>query len=416
MTEIRPFYGLRPLPEYASEIAALPYDVMDTEEARAILSKHPLSFLRVTKSEATMTECVDPHSKAVYKMAKVNLDRYITDGQMKKDTSLCYYIYRQQMGQHIQIGLVAGASVDEYRKNIIKKHELTRVDKEQDRVNHIMATEAQTGAVFLTYKGKGEINSYILSLMADKKPEYDFTTEDGVQHTLYVVDNLMEIAELTRLFEDVPVLYIADGHHRSAAAMRVADEMSKSPKKGSNEEYNLFLAVIFPDNMMQIMDYNRLVKDLNGLSVEEFLQKVEEKFEMTEIEGNPKPEAAHQFSMYLTGKWHRLTAKEGTFAADDEIESLDVSILQNNLLAPVLGIEDPRTDERINFMGGIRGLDALADKVDKGYFSVAFAMYPTSMEELIKVADAGKIMPPKSTWFEPKLRDAMVVHLIGEDE
>ena len=225
-----------------------------------------------------------------------------------------------------------------------------------------------------------------------------------------------EIAELTRLFEDVPVMYIADGHHRSAAAMRVADELGKTPRHGSNEEYNTFLAVIFPDNMMQIMDYNRLVKDLNGLSMEEFLSRVGEKFEISELENGPKPEARHQFSMYLTGKWRRLTAKEGTFAADDVIGSLDVSILQDNLLAPILGIKDPRTDERINFMGGIRGLDALAAKVDAGAYSVAFAMYPTSMEELIKVADAGKIMPPKSTWFEPKLRDAMVVHLIGEDE
>ena len=416
MTQIRPFCGLRPVPEYAAEIAALPYDVMDTEEARQILNKNPLSFLRVTKSEATMSDCIDPHSQAVYKMAKTNLDRYLSDGQMKKDTTPCYYIYRQQMGQHIQIGLVAAASVEEYRENIIKKHELTRHDKEQDRVNHILATEAQTGAVFLTYKGKPEINTYVLSLMGAKKPVYDFTSEDGVQHTLYVVENLMEIAELTRLFEDEPVMYIADGHHRSAAAMRVADELGKTPRHGSNEEYNTFLAVIFPDNMMQIMDYNRLVKDLNGLSMEEFLSRVGEKFEISELENGPKPEARHQFSMYLTGKWRRLTAKEGTFAADDVIGSLDVSILQDNLLAPILGIKDPRTDERINFMGGIRGLDALAAKVDAGAYSVAFAMYPTSMEELIKVADAGKIMPPKSTWFEPKLRDAMVVHLIGEDE
>lgn len=416
MTQIRPFCGLRPVPEYAAEIAALPYDVMDTAEARQVLSKDPLSFLRVTKSEATMSDCIDPHSQAVYKMAKTNLDRYLTEGQMQKDTTPCYYIYRQQMGQHIQIGLVAAASVEEYRENIIKKHELTRRDKEQDRVNHILATEAQTGAVFLTYKGKPEINTYILGLMSERKPVYDFKSEDGVQHTLYVVDNLMEIAELTRLFEDVPALYIADGHHRSAAAMRVADALSKNPEHSPNEEYNTFLAVIFPDSMMQIMAYNRLVQDLNGLSVEEFLQKVAEKFDITEIEQNPKPQERHQFSMYLTGKWRRLTAKAEAFAADDVIEALDVAILQNNLLGPILGIQDPRTDERIDFMGGIRGLDALAAKVDKGYCSVAFAMYPTSMEELIKVADAGKIMPPKSTWFEPKLRDAMVVHLIGEDE
>ncbi len=417
MTEIRPFCGLRPVPEYAAKIASLPYDVMDTEEARVILNKNPLSFLRVTKSEATMPDDTKPHSQAVYKMAKANLRRYISDGQMKQDNTPCYYIYRQQMGEHIQIGLVVGASLEEYRANIIKKHELTRHDKEQDRVNHILATEAQTGAVFLTYRGKNEINSYILGLMGSQKPAYTFASEDGVRHTLYVVDNLMEITELTRLFAEVPTLYIADGHHRSAAALRAAAELSKSAHHdGDNEEYKTFLAVIFPDSMMKIMDYNRLVKDLNGLSVEEFLQKVGEKFEISEIKNNPRPEARHQFSMYLTGKWRLLTAKEGSFDADDEIGALDVSILQNNLLAPVLNIRDPRSDERINFMGGIRGLEALAAKVDAGAYSVAFAMYPTSMEELLRVADAGEIMPPKSTWFEPKLRDAMVVHLIRGDE
>ena len=416
MAEIRPFRALRPIPELICKIAELPYDVMNQKEARDMLRQNPLSFLQVTRSDAALPESIAEDDPQVYEKARENLETYISRGEMIQDSTPCYYIYRQQMGPYIQIGLVAAASVEEYRENIIKKHELTRHDKEQDRVNHILATEAQTGAVFLTYKGKPEINTYVLSLMGAKKPVYDFTSEDGVQHTLYVVENLMEIAELTRLFEDVPVMYIADGHHRSAAAMRVADELGKTPRHGSNEEYNTFLAVIFPDNMMQIMDYNRLVKDLNGLSMEEFLSRVGEKFEISELENGPKPEARHQFSMYLTGKWRRLTAKEGTFAADDVIGSLDVSILQDNLLAPILGIKDPRTDERINFMGGIRGLDALAAKVDAGAYSVAFAMYPTSMEELIKVADAGKIMPPKSTWFEPKLRDAMVVHLIGEDE
>mgnify|MGYP000781440643 CR=1 FL=1 len=327
MTQIRPFCGLRPVPEYAAEIAALPYDVMDTEEARQILNKNPLSFLRVTKSEATMSDCIDPHSQAVYKMAKTNLDRYLSDGQMKKDTTPCYYIYRQQMGQHIQIGLVAAASVEEYRENIIKKHELTRHDKEQDRVNHILATEAQTGAVFLTYKGKPEINTYVLSLMGSKKPVYDFTSEDGVQHTLYVVENLMEIAELTRLFEDVPVMYIADGHHRSAAAALVGAEKARqnAAHKG-DEEYNYFMAVCFPANQLTIIDYNRVVKDLNGLSEEEFLAKLEKNFVVEEKGADIyKPVALHNFSLYLAGKWYSLTAKQGTYNDNDPIGVLAVS-------------------------------------------------------------------------------------------
>ena len=412
MTQIRPFCGLRPVPEYAAEIAALPYDVMDTEEARQILNKNPLSFLRVTKSEATMSECIDPHSQAVYKMAKANLDRYLTDGQMKKDTTPCYYIYRQQMGQHIQIGLVAAASVEEYRENIIKKHELTRHDKEQDRVNHILATEAQTGAVFLTYKGKPEINTYILSLMGAKKPVYDFTSEDGVQHTLYVVDNLMEIAELTRLFEDVPALYIADGHHRSAAAALVGAEKARqnAAHKG-DEEYNYFMAVCFPANQLTIIDYNRVVKDLNGLSEEEFLAKLEKNFVVEEKGADIyKPAALHNFSLYLAGKWYSLTAKQGTYNDNDPIGVLDVTISSNLILDEILGIKDLRSDKRIDFVGGIRGLGELQRRVDSGEMKVALALYPVTMKQLMDIADTGNIMPPKTTWFEPKLRSGLVIH------
>ena len=391
MTQIRPFCGLRPVPEYAAEIAALPYDVMDTEEARQILNKNPLSFLRVTKSEATMSDCIDPHSQAVYKMAKTNLDRYLSDGQMKKDTTPCYYIYRQQMGQHIQIGLVAAASVEEYRENIIKKHELTRHDKEQDRVNHILATEAQTGAVFLTYKGKPEINTYVLSLMGAKKPVYDFTSEDGVQHTLYVVENLMEIAELTRLFEDVPVMYIADGHHRSAAAALVGAEKARqnAAHKG-DEEYNYFMAVCFPANQLTIIDYNRVVKDLNGLSEEEFLAKLEKNFVVEEKGADIyKPVALHNFSLYLAGKWYSLTAKQGTYNDNDPIGVLDVTISSNLILDEILGIKDLRSDKRIDFVGGIRGLGELQRRVDSGEMKVALALYPVTMKQLMDIADTG---------------------------
>ncbi|MDD4320573.1 MAG: DUF1015 family protein [Acidaminococcaceae bacterium] len=414
MSNIRPFKGLRALPELVKEISALPYDVMNTEEARAILKENPLSFLSVTKSEATMAEGVDEHSQAVYERAKDNLAKYIANGQMKQDATPCYYIYRQQMGASIQIGLVAAASVEEYRDNIIKKHELTRTDKEQDRVNHIMTTRAQTGCVFLAYKNRGEIDALLIKYMSNHKPVYDFVADDGIKHTLYVVSEPLKIAEITELFAQVPCMYIADGHHRSAAALRVADALSKRPEQSGKEEYNSFLSVIFPDNMLHILDYNRLVKDLNGFTISEFMSRLEEKFIITETVQNPKPQKRHNFGMYIAGKWYVLEAKEETFAADNPIASLDVSVLQENLLCPVLDIKDPRTDSRIGFVGGIRGLKELEKKVNNGEYSVAFAMYPTSMEELMTVADQGLIMPPKSTWFEPKLRDAMVVHLIGD--
>ena len=413
MTQIRPFCGLRPVPEYAAEIAALPYDVMDTEEARQILNKNPLSFLRVTKSEATMSDCIDPHSQAVYKMAKTNLDRYLSDGQMKKDTTPCYYIYRQQMGQHIQIGLVAAASVEEYRENIIKKHELTRHDKEQDRVNHILATEAQTGAVFLTYKGKPEINTYVLSLMGAKKPVYDFIAPgDGFGHTFWIIDKQEDIDAITKEFAKMPALYIADGHHRSAAAALVGAEKAKqNVNHTGNEEYNYFMAVCFPANQLTIIDYNRVVKDLNGLTPEQFLTAVSKNFTVEE-KGTEiyKPAGLHNFSLYLDGKWYSLTAKPGTYNDNDPIGVLDVTISSNLILDEVLGIKDLRSDKRIDFVGGIRGLGELKKRVDSGEMKVALALYPVSMKQLMDIADTGNIMPPKTTWFEPKLRSGLVIH------
>ena len=414
MSNIRPFKGLRALPELVKAIAALPYDVMDTEEARAILKDNPLSFLSVTKSEATMPKGVDDHSSAVYEQAKENLDKYIARGQMKQDLTPCYYIYRQQMGSAIQIGLVAAASIQEYKENIIKKHELTRVDKEQDRINHIMTTRAQTGCVFLAYKNRGEIDALLIKYMSNHTPAYDFVADDEIKHTLYVVSEPLKIAEITKLFAQVPCLYIADGHHRSEAALKVAEELSKRPGQSGTEEYNSFLAVIFPDNMLHILDYNRLVKDLNGLTVSEFMSAVEKKFIVTKTVQNPKPQKRHTFGMYIVGHWYTLEARPETYIAEDPIAALDVSILQENLLQPVLGINDPRIDNRIDFVGGIRGLQALEKKVNNGEYVVGFAMYPTSMGELMTVADQGLIMPPKSTWFEPKLRDAMVIHLIGD--
>lgn len=416
MAKIKPFRALRPLVAFADKIVELPYDVMDTAEARAILKENPLSFIRVTKAEATLPEDIPEHDPRIYAKAKENLDKYITDKQMQQDKTPCYYIYRQQMGAAIQIGLMACASVQEYKAGSIKKHELTRTDKEQDRVKHIMATKAQTGTVFLAYKSKGLVNALLLEYMSNHQPTYDITCQDGVRHTLYVVKEPLTVAEITKLFEQVECMYIADGHHRSAAALKVAEELSKRPGQTGEEEYNYFLATIFPENMLHIMDYNRLVKDLNGLTTKQFLQKLQDKFVVIKTEHDPKPQAVHTFGMYLEEQWYTLTAKPESFAAKDPIASLDVSILQNNLLAPLLGIGDPRTDKRINFVGGIRGLAELEKKVNSGAYKVAFALYPTSMQQLTAVADAGLIMPPKSTWFEPKLRDAMTVHLIGDEQ
>ena len=415
MATVRPFRGLRPESELAAKIASLPYDVMDTEEARGKIAADPFSFLTVTKSEATLPEGVDAYSDEVYAKARENLVNYVASGKMKQDKAPCFYIYRQRMNQHIQIGLVATASVEEYRNGIIRRHELTRTEKEQDRVRHITVTKAQTGPVFLTYRQRPEISSYILQLMAEREPVINFIAEDGVRNTLYVVDDPVQIREIIRLFKTVPAFYIADGHHRCAGAMRVADRMEKETGvKDAAAEYEFFQAVIFPDNMMEILDYNRVVADLAGLSQASFLQAIEEKFLVKSVQKAYRPEARHTFGMYLGGLWYELKAREGTFDAQDAIASLDVSILQNNLLAPILKIGDPRTDKRIGFVGGIRGLEELERKVDSGKFAVAFSMYPTLIQEVMTAADAGQIMPPKSTWFEPKLRDGMVVHLLED--
>lgn len=412
MAIVKPFQGLRPASELAAQIAALPYDVMDSDEARAITAKNQYSFLRVTKSEVDLPVNVDTHSAPVYQKARENLAAFTAQGYLRQDPKACFYIYKQKMGDHVQVGLVAAASIDEYENNIIKKHELTRPDKEQDRVDHITVTGAQTGAVFLTYRANEAVETLIAKGM-QKSPAYDFTSPDGISHTLYVVDAAADIAAIEAAFDRIPVLYIADGHHRSAAAARVrAERRRNNPHHTGQEEYNRFLTVIFPHNMMKIMDYNRVVQDLNGLTTKEFLSIISQKFVVEESRQALKPDELHTFGMYLAGSWYKLTAKTETYATPDPVAKLDVSILQDNLLAPVLAIADPRTDKRINFVGGIRGMQELERLVDSGKYVVAFALYPTSIEELMDIADAGQIMPPKSTWFEPKLRDAMAVHLI----
>ncbi len=415
MAKIRPFRGFRPVSNLASEIASLPYDVMDTEEARAEIETHPDSFLTVTKSEAVLPKGTEPYDPEVYARARENLERYAKEGKMKQDPSPCFYIYRQRRERHIQIGVVATVAVEDYRKGVVKRHELTRTDKEEDRVRHILGTKAQTGPVFLTYHGRPEIDSYILKLMSEHTPAFDFIADDGVRNTLYVIENPLEVQELTKLFAPVERFYIADGHHRCAGAMRVAATLEKEGGKNDpGAEYKYFQAVIFPDHMMNILDYNRVVKDLAGYNTEEFLQAVEEKFTVKPVEKAYRPQTSHSFGMYLKGQWYALTAREGTFAAQDAIASLDVSILQANILTPLLKIGDPRTDKRIGFVGGVRGLSELEKRVNNGSYAVAFAMFPTRMEEVMAAADADQIMPPKSTWFEPKLRDGIVVHLLED--
>ena len=416
MTEIRPFAALRPIPELVSQIAELPYDVMNTEEARAILKENPLSFVRVSRAEAALPAGVSESDEQVYAKAKENFDAYIEKGQLKQDPTPCYYIYRQQMGASIQIGLVAAASLKEYKAGLIKRHETTRPLKKTDRMKHIMAIKAQSGQVFLAYKSKGLFTAFLMEYMGNHAPVYNFTGKDGVRHTLYVINEPLKIQEITKLFQQVPELYIADGHNRCAAALDVAEELAKRPGQTGKEEYNYVLSVIFPDNMLHILAYNRVVRDLNGLTVDEFLERTAEKFLVEKVERPVVPNGQHTFGMYLAGQWYRLTAREDSFDGADPVASIDVSILQNNLLVPVLGIIDPKTDPRLVFIGGNKGVRALMETVDNGDNTVAFALYPTSMEQLMKVADAGLTMPAQSTWFEPKLRDALTIHLIGDEQ
>ena len=413
MASVKPFCGLRPVTELAAQVASLPYDVMNSAEARQITTKNEYSFLRVTKAEVDLEPNIDPYSAQVYEQAGETLRDFIEKGILVQDKKPCFYVYKQQMGTHIQVGLVAVASVEEYQNNIIKKHELTRPDKEQDRIKNITDTEAQTGPIFLIYKADDVINALIAQCMS-KAPVYDFTTEDAIHHTLYIVDEIAKIKAIEQAFDRIETLYVADGHHRLAATSHIYDLKKNLPGHTGDEAYTQFLTVLVPHHMTRIMDYNRVIQDLNGLSEAEFLVKIQDKFNIepcTRV--SCKSEYPHYFGMYMNKAWYKLVAKPGTYAETSPIGKLDVTILQENLLKPVLGIGNLRTDKRINFVGGIRGIKELERLVDSGEYAVAFSMFPTSIKELMAIADAGEIMPPKSTWFEPKLRDGMVVHLIG---
>lgn len=409
MSDVRPFRALRPRPELAAQVAALPYDVISSEEARQLAEGKPYSFLHINKPEIDLPPDVDLYDDRVYAQGARNLRRFIAEGVFLRDPEPRFYLYQQRMGDHVQVGVVAAVSVAEYDAGLIKRHELTRKDKEDDRTRHVDELNANDEPVFLTYRQEPAIDALVEKVRAGE-PLYDFLAEDGIGHTVWGVPG--ELTEpLRKAFEQVPALYVADGHHRTAAAARVGRERkAKNPNHRGDEPYNYFMAVLFPHNQLRILDYNRVVRDLNGLSPADFLARVSEKFTVAEA-ASARPERPHQFGMYLQGQWYRLEAKPGTFPQEDPIASLDVSILQNNLLAPVLGIADPRTDKRIDFIGGIRGLAALEQRVAEGW-AVAFALYPTSLEQVMAVADAGQIMPPKSTWFEPKLRSGLLVRTL----
>lgn len=413
MATIRSFKGFRPPPQVAAQVASKPYDVLSSEEARAEARGKPLSFLHVGKPEIDLPPDVHLYDERVYQKGKENLDRLIRDGHLVEESVPALYVYAQTMAGHTQFGLVGCASVLEYLNDTIKKHELTRKDKEDDRTRHVKVTNAHSGPIFLTYRARPSIDG-LVTRVCSAPPVYDFVADDGIRHRLWVMTDPATISALEAEFRAVPTLYVADGHHRSAAAARVGKELADAnPRHRGDEEYNFFLAVLFPHDQLRIMDYNRVVKDLLHRTPVQFLEEVRTRFTVTPAPGRVKPQRKGEYGMYLDGQWYTVSAPAALLLVDDPVERLDVTILQKHLLTPILGIEDPRTSKRIDFVGGIRGLEELEKRVKSGEMAVAFALYPTSIEELLAIADAGKIMPPKSTWFEPKLRDGIVVHMVS---
>lgn len=407
MISISPFSALRPEPQFAKQVASRPYDVLSSKEAKVEAEGNPYSFLHITKSEIDLPAATDTHSPEVYERAKENLVAFINRSILFQESKPCYYIYQLNMDGRTQTGLVCCSSVDDYEDGLIKKHELTRPEKEQDRVNHIETTGAQTGNVFLAFKDVDEINKIMEKWKEGKGPVYNFTAEDDVQHTVWVISDEKIIERITEIFKtEVECTYIADGHHRAASAAKVKYLLS------DNKEAGFFLSTLFPASQLKIFDYNRVVKDLNDLSEEEFLIKLNKNFSVSKISKAFAPREPHQFGMYLNRQWYQLTALDGTFSTDP-IGILDITILQNNVLEPILGIKDQRTDTRIDFIGGIRGLSELEAKVKSKEWKAAFSLYPVTIQQLFDIADSNNIMPPKSTWFEPKLRDGLLTHLIS---
>jgi uncharacterized protein (DUF1015 family) len=410
MITISPFKALRPQAEHAKQVASRPYDVLNSKEAKIEAQGNPFSFLHITKSEIDLPDDTDSHSQQVYDKAKNNLNAFISRTILFRESKPCYYIYQLIMQGKSQTGLVCGSSVDDYENDLIKKHEFTRPEKEQDRINHIKTTGAQTGNVFLAYKNIAEIDKIISDWKTNKNPVYDLMADDGIQHTIWIINDNDTISKITNIFKtEVPCTYIADGHHRAASAAKVRAALGENAPAGAA----IFLTTLFPAGQLMIMDYNRLVKDLNGLSAAELLTRVAEKFTVEKVTQAFSPAALHQFGLYTSNQWYCLTAKENTYTTDP-IGILDVTILQDNFLDPILNIKDQRTDVRIDFVGGIRGLRELEKRVDSGEMALAVSLHPVSIEQLFDIADSGNVMPPKSTWFEPKLRDGLLTNLIHD--
>lgn len=411
MATVKPFKAIRPDAKYADKVISLPYDVMNRKEAAEMAADNPYSFLHICRAEIDLPEQENAYDQSVYEKARDNIAERLASGVFVQEDKPALYIYRQIMDGRVQTGIVGCVAVDEYQNNTIKKHEFTRVEKEKDRINHFDVCDADTEPVFLTYRDDKRIRTIMEGYVANHEPEYDITSDDGIQHTLWVVDDPELVKSLTDLFDEIPALYIADGHHRSASACKVGlKRREEHPDYTGDEEFNFFMAVIFPDNDLKIFDYNRVVKDLNGSTSEEFLDKIREAgFDVEEKSSDIYyPEGKHIFAMFLDGKWYKLTARD-SIIPDHVTESLDVAVLQNSLLHPILGIEDPRTDKRIDFVGGIRGLEELEKRVNDD-MEVAFAVYPVDVDDLLRVADNNMVMPPKSTWFEPKLGSGLFLH------
>ncbi|MEY4703407.1 MAG: hypothetical protein RIR96_1304 [Bacteroidota bacterium] len=408
MIKIAPFKALRPEPQLARQVASRPYDVLNSREAKTEAQGNPNSFLHITKSEIDLPEQTDIHSDIVYKTAAENLKAFMSRNVLFKENKSCYYIYRLIMNGRSQTGLVCTSSVDDYENGFIKKHEFTRPEKELDRINHIKTTHAQTGNVFLAYRNVEEMDQLVNKWCADKSPQYDFMAEDGIQHSIWIVSDDQAVSEITRIFQEkVPCTYIADGHHRAASAAKVRQALGKN----ATSESDYFLTTLFPSSQLAILDYNRVISDLNGHDASSIISALQEHFIVEEVGQICKPAQLHELGMYIDKKWYKLTAKDGTYT-NDPIGVLDVTILQNNILLPIFGIADQRTDKRIDFVGGIRGLEELEKRVDSGEMKIAFSLYPVSIEQLFDISDSGNVMPPKSTWFEPKLRDGLLTHLI----
>lgn len=414
MAILRPFKAIRPTPDKADKVGALPYDVMNSDEAREMVKDNPYSFLHVDKAEIDLPKDTYIYDEKVYEKAKENLEKLISDGILVQDAKPMLYIYRQIMNGRAQTGLVGCTAVDDYIDNIIKKHEFTRADKEADRIHHVDTCNANTGPIFLTHRENEIVSNIVENWKSNNAPVYDFVSDDGISQTVWVIDDDSTVESLVNEYAKIPYLYIADGHHRCASAVKVGEKRRANGEYDKNAEFNFFLSVIFPCNELKIMDYNRVIADLNSLSAEEFIAKISEKFTVEKMGEEPyAPKERHTFGMFLDGEWYCISAKSEYINENDPVECLDVSILQNNLISPVLGIDDPRTDKRIDFVGGIRGLSELERRVNEG-MRIAFSMYPTSLSELMNIADAGKVMPPKSTWFEPKLLSGLFIHRLSE--